>query len=164
MVPKILTILDKFKEVCRFHGWKTSEAEDWVEAGEEYHSFLWTRNIHLSSFKRIMTSRRCVIRLGLSYQVVDASYVAWLFLEKPSDSIVKTMTESLGFSGRAAIYDLSPMLEGKTVASKMNNTDSLVFKEFEQLLRNEFKLRLKTVESSPVGTSESSEFRIEQMA
>jgi len=45
---KAWDILRKFKELCKFRGWKTSENEDWVEVGNEYHSFLLTRNIHPS--------------------------------------------------------------------------------------------------------------------
>jgi hypothetical protein len=164
MVPKILAILDKFKESCRLHGWKTSDADDWIAIGEKYHSFLWTRNIHPSSFKRIMSKSRCVIRRGLSYQVVDASYVAWLFLEKPLDSVVKAVTDNPEFGERTALYDLSPILGGKTVATKVNNTDSPVFQEFEQFLKNEFRLKLKTVDLRSAGKSEDNGFRIEEIA
>lgn len=164
MVPRILAILEKFKESCKLHGWKTTDAEDWVEAGDKYHSFLWTKNLHPSSFKRIMAKSKCVIRRGLSYQVVDASYVAWLFLEKPLQGVVKEVVENPDFSGRTAVYDLSPVLEGKTIAAKINNTDSPVFREFERFLKNKFGLKLKTVELDSTGNSENSGFRIEEIA
>jgi hypothetical protein len=165
MVPKIMAILDKFKESCNLHGWKTAEAEDWVEADDKYHSFLWTRNLHLSSFKRIMSKSRCVVRRGLSYEVVDASYVAWLFLEKPLEDVVKEVAENPDFSARTALYDLSAIPEGKVIAIKVNKTDSPVFQEFEQFLKDEFGLKLKAAELHPAGKSENDDYvRIEEIA
>ncbi|MEM2294001.1 MAG: hypothetical protein QXX41_12070, partial [Nitrososphaerota archaeon] len=85
---RIWEILKKFKETCRSYGWKTSESEDWVEADHKYHNFLLTRNIHPSSFRSIAQNRRCVIREGLSYRVVEASYMAWVFSETPPEDLL----------------------------------------------------------------------------
>lgn len=144
-MPKVWEILRKFKGNCESRGWKTSESEDWVEVGDEYHNFLWTRNIHPASFKSIASSRKCVIREGSSYRVVEASYTAWLFSESPSKVFVKTVFENPDFCKRIALYDLSPLLEGKSFCFKFNNTDSIVFQEFENFLKNELNVKIKKI-------------------
>jgi len=146
-MPRVWEILKKFKDACRVRGWTTSESEDWVEINDEYNSFLWARDIHPSSFKRIVSNRKCVIQEGLSYRVVDASYTAWLFSEAPSDTLVRTVFENPDFSERIALYDLSPLLEGKNLCAKLNHTDSPVFQEFEHFLRNELKVKFKPLPS-----------------
>jgi ABC-type microcin C transport system duplicated ATPase subunit YejF len=153
-MPKVWEILRKFKGKCECRGWKTSESEDWVGVGDEYHNFLLTRNIHPSSFKSIASNRKCVIREGSSYRVVEASYTAWLFSESPSEVFVKTIFENPDFCKRIALYDLSPLLEGKNLCFKFNHTDSLVFQEFENFLKNELNVKIKKIPTSQL-TGES---------
>ena len=141
--PKVWEILKKFKDFCKFHGWKTSESYDWIEIDDRYHNFLCARDIHPSSFKRIITNRKCVVREGLSYHVVEASYTAWVFSEPPSETLVKTILENQEFPKRIALYDLNPLLEGKNLCNKLNHTDSTVFQEFENFLKTELKVKLK---------------------
>ena len=144
-MPKIREILKRFKGFCEFHGWRTSESDDWIETKDGYHNFLWTRTIHPSSFERIATNRKCVIREGLSYRVVEASYTAWLLSESPSKTLIKAITENPDFSGKIALYNFSPMLEGKNSGFKLNHTDSPVFQEFEKFLRKELKVKLSPI-------------------
>jgi len=147
-MPRVWEILKKFKDLCRCRGWKTSENEDWIEIDDTYHNFLWARDVHPSSFKRIASNKKCVVQEGLSYHVVEASYTAWLFSETPSEALVKTIFESPEFSQKVALYDLSPFLEGKNTCVKLNYTDSPVFQEFESFLKNEFKVKLKPISAS----------------
>lgn len=163
-MTKIWEILEKFKGLCMDRGWKTSESEDWIEINDKYHNFLWAKDVHPSSFKKIASNRKCVVREGLSYRVVDASYTAWLFSETPSEVLVKTVFESPDFSGRIALYDVSPLLEGKSLCIKLNHTDSLVFQEFERFLRDQLKVKLKPL--SPVSNSEFAEenYTVEELA
>lgn len=156
-MPKVWEIVEKFKNLCKFRGWKTSETEDWVEANDKYHNFLWIRDIHPASFKNVISNRRCVVREGLSYHVVEASYTAWLFSETPSEALVKMIFENSTFSKRIAIYDLAPLLEGKHICERLNNTDSPVFQEFESFLRNELKAKLKPLSNVEI-TSEDYSF------
>jgi hypothetical protein len=163
-MPRVWEILKKFKDVCRVRGWKTSESEDWVEIDDKYNSFLWARDIHPSSFERIASNRKCVIQEALSYRVVDASYTAWLFSETPSDTLVKTVFENPDFSERIALYDLSPLLEGKNLCAKLNHTDSPVFQEFERFLRNELKVKLKSLPSFSNTELPEKKYTIEELA
>ena len=142
-VSKILEILKKFKEFCRFRGWRTAENEDWIETDNKYHSFLLARSVHPSSFKSVVTNRKCIVREGPSYRVVEASYMAWLFSETPPEGLVKFFREKPDFSKRIALYDLSPIMEGKKACFKLNYTDSPVFREFEKFLEEEFGVKVE---------------------
>ncbi len=164
IVPKVQAILDRFKQSCRLHGWKTADAEDWVEAGDKYHSFLWAKSVHSSSFKRIMAKSRCVIRRGLSYEVVDASYIAWLFLDKPKKGVIREISDNPAFAGRTALYDLSQTLEGRSFVTRLNNTDSPVFLEFERFLRNELGIKFENLDLGPEGRSSEQEFKVQEIA
>jgi hypothetical protein len=160
-MPKVWEILKRFMGSCKSHGWKTSESEDWVEADAKYHNFVWARGIHLTSFKRIASNRKCVIREGLSYHVAEASYTAWLFSESPSETLIRTVFETPDYSRSTAIYDLSPLLNGKSLCVKLNDTDSPVFQEFENFLKKELKLKIKSF--APV-EPKTSDFTIAEMA
>lgn len=142
-VSKVWEILKKFKQLCKFYGWKTAESEDWIETDNKYHSFLLARNVHPSSFKSIVSNRKCVVREGLSYRVVEASYMAWLFSETPPKSLVSLFLENSNFSKKVALYDLSPIAEGRNACFKLNYTDSPVFREFERFLESEFGVKIE---------------------
>jgi hypothetical protein len=163
-MPRVWEILEKFKEACRFRGWRISKNEDWVETGEHYHNFLLTKDIHPSSFQKIVTNGKCIVREGLSYRVVDASYTAWLFSEMPSEYLVKTVSDNPDFSGRIALYDMSPLLEGKNLCVKLNNTNSEVFQEFERFLKNEFKVKLKSFPPSVKAEIAQDDYAVEEVA
>ncbi|MBS7647850.1 hypothetical protein KEJ24_08455 [Candidatus Bathyarchaeota archaeon] len=140
---KVWRILKEFKELCKFRGWRTAESEDWVETGDRYHSFLLAKSIHPSSFRSIVTNRKCVIREGLTYHVVEASYIAWLFSETPPKDVVSICLENPEFSKKIAIYDLSPIAKGKNACLKFNYTDSPIFREFEDFLEKEFGIKVE---------------------
>ena len=153
-MSRIWEILKPFKDLCKFHGWKTSEKDDWVETENGYHNFLWTRSIHPSSFRSIAVNRKCVVREGLSYRVVEASYTAWLLSETPSETLVKAIFENPSFSKRIALYNLSPVLEGKNLGFKLNHTDSPVFQEFENFLKKKLKVNLKPILNPEIDSEE----------
>lgn len=134
---KLFSLMERFKWKCMSRGWKTSEGGDWVAVGEEYHNFLAIRSIHPSSFKAVAASRKCVVRDGLAYRVVDAAYTAWLFSENPPQELAKLVAESLELSRHIALYDLTPLLNGDKACIHCNYTDSVVFREFENFLERE---------------------------
>jgi hypothetical protein len=142
-MTRIWEILDKFKHLCKRHGWKTSESEDWVEINKGYHNFLWTKNVHPSSFKRLISNRKCIIQEGLSYRIVEPTCTAWLFSETPPEDLVRSVAENPSFSSKIALYDLSQLLERKKTCVRLNNTGSPVFQEFENFLQTEFKVKLE---------------------
>jgi len=67
--PRVWEVIGYFKDECHSRGWKTSENEDWIKVDNEFHNFLWARNIHASTFKKIVTACKCAIKQGISYQV-----------------------------------------------------------------------------------------------
>jgi len=143
-IPKVWELLKHFKCQCESKGWKTSDYEDWVKKGGEYHNFLWTRTVHPATFEKVAMSRRCAIREGISYQVVEVSYTAWLFPESPPEKLIQMVTENPELSRRIAIYDLSSVYAGKPVCLKLNGTNSTVFKEFERFLEDKWGVKTQS--------------------
>ncbi len=150
LIPKVWELLDRFRVQCQLKGWKISEHEDWVKTGDdEYHNFLWTQTVHPSTFERIAANHKCAIRKGVSYHVVDVSYIAWLFLQSPPERIMQRVMENPELSRRTAIYDLSWAYSGKPLCIKLNETDSMVFKEFENFLEEKLGVEVKPVQKLP---------------
>jgi hypothetical protein len=148
-IPKVWELLDGFKGQCQLRGWKTSEHEDWVKIGDEYHNFLWTQTVHPSTFEKIAVNHKCAIREGVSYQVVDVLYTAWLFLQGPPEGLVQTVKENPELSTRTAIYDLSWVYAGKPLCLKLNETKSKVFQEFERFLEETWGVEVRPVQKLP---------------
>ena len=135
-------------------GWETSETEDWIQTEDgEYHSFLWTPTIHPSTFKRIVSNHKCGIRRGASYEVVDISYIAWLFQERPPEFLMSQIKENPELTNKTAIFDLSGVYTGEKVCRKFNETESSVFKEFEQFLEENWEIAFKPVDEMPALTT-----------
>jgi len=149
-IPQVWELLDLFKDQCQLKGWKSSEHEDWIKTGDdEYHNFLWIQTVHPSTFEKIAANHKCAIRKGISYQVVDVSYTAWLFPQSPPENLMQIVRENPELSKRTAIYDLSLAYAGKPLCSTLNGTDSIVFKEFEKFLKKELGVEVKPVGKMP---------------
>lgn len=112
-MSKIWEVLTDFKRFCRLRGWRTSENEDWVELNNDYHNFLSTKNVSTASFKAIITNRKCVVRKGLLYTVVEPSHLAWLFSKAPLEDQYSTILKNPDFFRRIAIFDPQPNAGGK---------------------------------------------------
>ena len=151
--PKVWSLIDKFKERCRLSGLEICEDEDWVKTDEgEYHNFLWTQTIHPSTFERITSNHKCAIRRGISYEVVDVAYTCWLFPERPPELLISQVKENPELKKKTAMFDLSCAYTGEKVCRKINETESIVFKEFEQFLEEEWDLEFKPVDELPTLT------------
>ncbi|MDH5462309.1 MAG: hypothetical protein OEX09_08835 [Candidatus Bathyarchaeota archaeon] len=142
-IPKIWELLKNFKDLCKSRGWEISEHEDWVKINDDYHNLLWIRTIHPSTFEKVALNQKCAVRQGLSYHVVDVSYTAWLFPQTPPEELIQRVLNNPVLSSRIAIYDLSWAYEGKPVCVKLNMTESLVFREFENFLEDRCGVELK---------------------
>ncbi len=152
--PKVLSLIDSFKERCLLRGWEICENEDWVRTGDgKYHSFLWTQTIHPSTFEKIAENHKCAIRRGASYEVVDISYIAWLFQEGPPEFLINGVKENPELSKKTAIFDLSCAYTREPLCRKLNKTESEVFKEFEQFLEEEWDVIFKPVDEMPALTT-----------
>jgi len=144
-IPRVWELVRSFKCECELKGWKVSEHEDWVKAGNEYHNFLWTRTVRPVALKKIADEHKCAIKQGISYQIVDVAYTAWLFSEPPSEELLQTVAENPELSKRTAVYDLSWAYTKKPQCFKLNNTDSSVFQEFEDFLEKKLGVEIKPV-------------------
>jgi len=146
-IPRVWELVRSFKCECEARGWEVSEHEDWVKADNEFHNFLWTRTVRPATLKKIAEEHKCAIKQGISYQVVDVAYTAWLFSESPSEELLQTIAENPELSKRTAIYDLSWAYSKKLPCLKLNNTDSSVFQEFENFLEKKWGIEFKPVQS-----------------
>ncbi|MCW4015425.1 MAG: hypothetical protein NWF06_03565 [Candidatus Bathyarchaeota archaeon] len=152
--PTVWRLIDNFKEQCRLTGWETCETEDWIKTEDnKYHSFLWTQTIHPSTFEKIAKNRKCGIRRGNSYEVVNISYTGWLFQERPPEFLISWIKENTELSQKNAIFDLSCMYTGKNICRKINETKSSVFKEFEHFLEEGWNIEFKHADELPTLTT-----------
>lgn len=142
-LPRVWELLKSFKEFCKRKGWKTNEDSDWVRLDHEYHDFVWARNVPPSTFVKLSKNPKCTVRDGCNYHVVNASYVAWLFQQPPSESLLQWMAEIPELCERTALYDLSQVYQGNPVCLRLNTTRSLVFKEFESFLAENWGVTVK---------------------
>ena len=145
-VPRIWEVIRSFKDECLSAGWKTSENEDWVHADEQYHNFLWARTIHPSTLKKIAKASKCAVREGVSYRVVDVAYTAWLLLETPPEELIQMVMEDENLSKKTALYDMSDLQSAKPICTRLNSTDSNVFKEFEDFLQKKWGVKFKSAQ------------------
>ena len=142
-VPRIWELLKRFKESCERKGWRSEEEEDWIRLGHEFHDFVWVKNVQPSTFRRVMQNPRCTIHDGLSYRVVNASYVAWLFQESPLDAVFQAILNDPKLRSRTALYDFSQVYQGNPTCLKLNATGSQVFGEFERFLLENLGITFK---------------------
>ena len=145
-MPSIREILDNFKDCCDSYGWETSKKEDWIKAYDVYHLFVWTKNIHPSSFNRIAKNQKFIIRENeLSYNVIKASYTAWLLFQKPPETVITSVLENPDFRNSIALYNLDKIIYGNKQGQKINYTESPVFRKFENFLEEETEVTLKPI-------------------
>jgi hypothetical protein len=55
------------------------------------------------------------------------------------------LIEAYGFQEKTAIYDLSQVYQGKLICLKLNATQSLVFREFESFLSENWGVTVKSI-------------------
>jgi hypothetical protein len=135
-------IIDKFKPVCRLKGWKTFEHEDLVNAEGKYHYFVLVHQVHLETFKRIVANTRQYFRDGNLYRGADVSYIALISQMAIPESVVSFLISKPSLLGKVALYDMNPLYEGKGFCLGINETDSSVFREFEDfLLKHGFSIK-----------------------
>lgn len=142
-IPMVWDLIDQFKRKCKMRGWWVSKYEDVIRADGAYHVFLWARRVHPKTFRSVTLSHCYPIRENeLSYKVVNVSYTAWVFPERPPESILAIICEDSFLRKCTAIYDLSEAYYEKPICLKFNETDSIVFREFEVFLKSEYCIDL----------------------
>jgi len=143
---KIWNLLEEFKEYCKRRDWNFHEKVDVIEVGNEYHRFIWTSHLYPKTFRRVVTYPSYCIQEGVNSRKIRISYVAWLLLKDPSISLMKMISEMPGVTKRVAIYNISSALTGRRECQRLNETNSVVFAEFERFLKSKYKMKLKFIE------------------
>jgi len=142
--PNVWDIVEKFKLICLKRRWKTSEHHDMVNAEGKYNYLIWTRRIHLDTFKKVSANSNQFIREGDSYKKVNISYLAWISQETVSENVWENLLKNPSLLSKVALYDISPIYEGQHTCLKINETESTVFQEFERFLK-EYGISCKAV-------------------
>lgn len=146
IVRKIWEIVARFEHRCQSKGWAVIKREDIIKRNEEFHNFLWIREILPSTFKSVGQDEKYTIKEGTSYHAVDVSYNAWICATQLSESLQQTIARNPELLNRNAVYDLSKIFK-KGVAEKLNKTNSEVFQEFERFLKDEFQTELRPIQT-----------------
>lgn len=141
--PIILNLLERFKTQCQCEGWKICNNEDLVNVDNEYHYFIWIKHNNPGTFRKtVCLEKKIPVKENSLYKLVNVTYIAWISSESLSNDDLKLFFEIPGLAKRVAIYDLN-LNDGETsVCSIINETDSAVFKKFENFLSEEFKVKL----------------------
>jgi len=142
-VPRVWEIIRSFKSECETRGWSISENEDWIKADGLYHNFLWIRTIRPAALKEIARKHKCAIKKRASYDIVDVAYMAWLLYETPQEELLQTLFDKPELLKKVALYDLSATHSYEPVCLRLNQTDSKVFREFEEFLERKWKIKFR---------------------
>ena len=143
----LFEILRQFKTECISKGWQTSENEEWVKTDSRYHALFCTRpSINIYSLRKIAERSKCLIIEGGAYRVVDAAYTAWL-LPEPTEHIrsqlARLIAENPSLAEKTALYCFHQTDKGTLECLTRNATNSEVFKEFENFLKDKMDIKLK---------------------
>ena len=146
-LSELSELLRLFKTECLTKGWEASETEEWVKADDGYHALFCTRpSVNIYSLMKIAERSKCLVIEGGAYRVVDAAYTAW-FLPAPSErmqqELVQTVAKNPPLAKRTALYCFQMSNIGILGCSARNVTDSKVFKQFENFLKDKIGINLK---------------------
>ena len=119
------------------------ENDDLVKANDEYHKLIWKNSVHPKTFERVAVNPFCCFREGNSLRVVKLSYMAWVMSHSLSEGITRMVVEDPFLLRKNAIYDLSDAYKGKFTCLCMNETESVVFQEFERFLSSEHDISFR---------------------
>ncbi|MEM2875963.1 MAG: hypothetical protein QXL67_03295 [Candidatus Bathyarchaeia archaeon] len=145
-VEELWIILERFKDSCKAKGWDVEKSIDLIKRGDEYHNFLFTKEIRPSTFRRIGVYAKSVVKERELYRVVELTYNAWVCSKPVPESVWSILEEKPEMLSRNAIYDFSE-LATSGVCRKLNETSSVVFREFENFLSEELKCKLESARS-----------------
>jgi len=137
-IPTPLSLVERFFEHCREMGWTTGEFSDFVKHGEKYYCFVWVKSSYQGRIPEILMDNRSSILEEGGYGVRNLNYKALIFREPPPPSLINALARDSQLSKRVAVYDLSPLYEGEEVCRCLNETETLVYREFEDFLRKRY--------------------------
>lgn len=143
LVPIVWDLVKQFKQRCRLMGWWVSPYDDIIYADGEYHNFLCVKRVYPRTFRAIAFSHLYPIRENdMFYRLVNISYTAWILQERPYEDIFMMVAEDRDMQKHMAIYDLSEAYFGRPICARVNETRSIVFREFERFLKSEYNIEM----------------------
>lgn len=146
-LPDIQALIDQYKSFCKSLGWRSPEYDDWIWSGADYHKFYWHHGLTAPLFSGFVQSKSVYIQEGSRLHLNEARCTAWIFKKKVPQEVFTQVVDDLDLLRRTAVYDLSPAYEGKLQCFKVNQTESIVFREFEEFL--DVKYGIRFIELSP---------------
>jgi len=145
LFPRVWELIEGFKLQCGRRGWKVCQNEDLVDVGGEYHHLIWARHIYPDTFRKVVMNPHASVREGAYYRTVRVSYAAWISPESIAEKILDAFLEGPDLPRKVAIYDISPVYTGDRVCLRMNRTNSIVFREFERFLNEEYSISFRPI-------------------
>lgn len=143
LLPIVWDLVKQFKRRCRLLGWWVSQYDDIIYVNGEYHNLLCAKRVYPKTFRVIARSHFHPLRENdMLYRLVNISYTAWIFQEKPHEDIFVIVAENENLRKHMAIYDLSETYSGRPICMKINETKSIVFQEFERFLKSEYHINM----------------------
>ncbi|MGD6810256.1 MAG: hypothetical protein ACQCN3_11210 [Candidatus Bathyarchaeia archaeon] len=143
-------LLRLFKTECPTNGWETSDTEEWIKADDGYHALFCTRpSVNIYSLMKIAERSKCLVVEGGAYRVVDAAYTAWL-LPETSEYMQQELVQAVAKNpqlAKTALYCFHMSYIGILECSARNVTNSKVFKQFENFLKDKIGINLKPLRS-----------------
>lgn len=140
VIPETCDLMHTFKEHCSSKNWKVYNNGDVVEVDHEYHKFFWIRIPSIVTVKNIVLHAICPLCEDDSYRLITPTYMAWVlpeaFSEKAWSCLLHTTPELFK---TIAFYDLGRVYsDGESQGVKLDETNSIVFHEFERFLKKKY--------------------------
>ena len=107
-LPPIWDLFSTFSEHHQSKAWKYYNNGTVVEANNEYHRFIWTRRLHLHTFKKLIQNPSCTVCIDKTCKHTHSTYTAWILAEPPrADVWLYLIQDAPELLPHVAIYDLS---------------------------------------------------------
>lgn len=128
-------IIEEFRQNCRKKGWIVLEGKDLIDEREgKYHYLIPVHQIYPETFKRVTSTLYHHVKEGLSFKSIPVSYIAWVSYKLIPEDVIRILINKPELASKVALYDFNQLSSGEKKCLKMNETDSVVFQEFEAFL------------------------------
>jgi hypothetical protein len=84
---------------------------------------------------------------------VNVSSYGWLFQARPPEFLISWIKNDPELAQKTAIFDFSLVYTGENICRKINDTESLVFREFERFLQDKLGMEFRSFDKLPALTT-----------
>jgi hypothetical protein len=135
--------LEKFMKQCiKTQSWKTYNEQNLVQTKTGYHKFVIVDRPQLWDFKNAIRNPTTIIHDVYGYRTVKNNFTALISFEPVSAGLLLWFEEDPRLSNQIALYDLGSAIKNPISFSKINQTNSEVFFEFEKFLSEVYQIKL----------------------